>query len=54
MVYVEEQDRDPNASELEAEIAQACGLMNATTAHLVRLIARVLELGTWQSRAYTR
>jgi hypothetical protein len=48
MALVEERDRDPESSELEAEIAQTCGVMNATAAHLVRLIARVLESGTWQ------
>ena len=36
------------ASELEAEIAQVCGLMNAITGQLVGLIARVLETESWQ------
>src|SRR3954468_11786925 len=48
MVRVEERNRDRESGELEAEIAQTCGLMNATAARLVRLIARVLETGTWQ------
>jgi hypothetical protein len=48
MVLMEERDRDPESGDLEVEIAQTCGVMNATTAHLVKLIARVLESGAWQ------
>ena len=32
---------------LEGEIAEVCGLLNATTARLVELIARVLATGAW-------
>ena len=48
MGLVEEREREPECSELEAEIARVCGLMNATAARLVGLIARVLEAETWQ------
>src|SRR5687767_9983769 len=48
MIGVEERNRNPESSELEAEIAQTCGVMNAATARLVSLLARVLELGSWQ------
>lgn len=36
------------ASELETEIARTCGVLNAATGRLVSLLARVLEMGTWQ------
>jgi hypothetical protein len=45
---VGERDREPESSELEAEIARTCGLLNATTGHLVALLDRVLESGIWQ------
>jgi hypothetical protein len=45
---VGERDREPESSELEAEIARTCGLLNATTGHLVALLDRVLETGIWQ------
>jgi len=45
---VEERDRGPESGELEAEIARTCGVMNAATASLVSLLARVLESGSWQ------
>ena len=45
---MEERDREPECGDLEAEIARVCGLMNATAARLVALIAQVLEAGTWQ------
>ena len=45
---MEERDREPECGDLEAEIAGVCGLMNATAARLVALIAQVLEAGTWQ------
>jgi len=45
---MEERDTKPVAGELEAEIAEVCGVMNATTARLVALIARVLETEVWQ------
>ncbi len=48
MVVVGERDREPESSELEGEIAQTCGLLNATTGRLVSLLARVLESGCWQ------
>jgi hypothetical protein len=48
MDLVEERDRDPESGELEAEIAGVCGVMNAATARLVSLLARVLETGAWQ------
>ena len=45
---MEERNREPEASELETEIAQTCGVLNAATGRLVVLLARVLEAGTWQ------
>ncbi len=36
------------AAELELEIAEVCGVMNAATSRLVGLIARVLETESWQ------
>ena len=48
MRAVEERIREPVSSELEAEIARTCGVLNATTGHLVGLLARVLESGVWQ------
>jgi hypothetical protein len=48
MDLVEERDREPVSGELEAEIAGVCGVMNAATARLVSLLARVLETGAWQ------
>ena len=43
-----ERNREPVSSELEAEIARTCGVLNATTGHLVGLLAQVLESGCWQ------
>jgi len=37
-----------DAGEVETEIARVCGVLNATTARLVTLIARVLESESWQ------
>ncbi|HET7719251.1 MAG TPA: DUF222 domain-containing protein [Acidimicrobiales bacterium] len=45
---MEERNREPVSSELEAEIARTCGVLNATTGHLVGLIAQVMESGCWQ------
>jgi hypothetical protein len=45
---VEERHREPDSSELMAEIARTCGVLNATTGRLVSLVARVLESDTWQ------
>ena len=36
------------AAEIEAEIAEVCGLLNATAGRLVGLIAKVLETGAWE------
>ncbi|MGI8984052.1 MAG: DUF222 domain-containing protein [Acidimicrobiales bacterium] len=36
------------AADLELEIAEVCGVMNAVTARLVQLIGRVLETESWQ------
>jgi len=36
------------AAELEQEIARVCGLLNAATGRLVRLISQTLETGSWQ------
>lgn len=33
---------------LEAQIAEACGILNAAVARLVGLIGRVLETESWQ------
>ena len=44
------EERNEKAAEAEAielEIAQVCGVLNAATARLVRLIARVLETESW-------
>jgi hypothetical protein len=46
---MEERRREPESTELMAEIARACGVLNATTGLLVSLLARVLETGTWQA-----
>jgi hypothetical protein len=48
MDLVGERNREPVSSELEVEIARTCGLLNATTGHLVSLLDRVLETGIWQ------
>lgn len=48
MTPMGERDREPEASELEAEIARTCGVLNAATGRLVSILARVLELGSWQ------
>src|SRR5215217_5150502 len=48
MGVVGERNREPESSELEAEIAETCGLLNAITGRLVSLVARVLESGCWQ------
>src|SRR5829696_8629092 len=48
MGAVGERNREPESSELEAQIAETCGLLNATTGRLVSLLARVLESGCWQ------
>ena len=45
---MEECNREPVSSELEAEIALMCGVLNATTGRLVGLLAQVLESGCWQ------
>jgi len=41
-------EREAEASRLEAEMAEVCGVINAATGRLVDLIARVLETGSWQ------
>ncbi len=41
-------EKEAMAAELELEIAQVCGVMNATAGRLVSLIARVLETESWQ------
>ena len=41
-------ERESNAARLEAEIAEVCGVINAATARLVRLIGRILETGAWE------
>ena len=48
MNSVGERDREPVSSELEAELALTCGVLNATTGRLVGLLAQVLESGCWQ------
>ena len=48
MTFVGERHRQPESSELEAEIARTCGVLNAATGRLVSLLARVLECGSWQ------
>ncbi|MDP1805580.1 MAG: DUF222 domain-containing protein, partial [Acidimicrobiales bacterium] len=45
---MEERIREPVSSELDAEIALTCGVLNATTGRLVGLLAQVLESGIWQ------
>jgi hypothetical protein len=39
---------EAEAAHLESEIAEVCGLVNAATGRLVRLIGRVLETGAWE------
>jgi len=41
-------EREAEAERLEAEMAEACGVLHAATARLVALIARVLETKAWQ------
>ncbi|MGH9263943.1 MAG: DUF222 domain-containing protein [Acidimicrobiales bacterium] len=41
-------DRETEAKRLEAEIAEACGELNAAAARLAGLIAQVLETEVWQ------
>ena len=48
MKDVEERDRNPESSDVATEIAQICGVLNAATACLVGLLARVVEIGSWQ------
>ena len=45
---VEVAEREAEAQRLEAEIAEVCGLLHATTGRLVELIAKVLETEAWQ------
>ena len=40
-------DKEAEAARLEAEIAEVCGVINAATARLVRLIGQVLETESW-------
>ena len=40
-------EREAEAARLEGEIAEVCGVINAATARLVRLIGQVLETGSW-------
>ncbi|HEX3620834.1 MAG TPA: DUF222 domain-containing protein [Acidimicrobiales bacterium] len=44
----ERAERREVGDQLEVEIAEVCGLMNATAGRLVRLLASVLETGCWQ------
>src|SRR4051812_47187273 len=37
-----------NPESIEAEIAEVCGLLNATVGRLVDLVAKVLETGAWE------
>lgn len=41
-------DKEALAAELEHEIGEVCGVLNATTGRLVSLLARVLETESWQ------
>jgi len=41
-------DRESEVTRLEGEVAQVCGVLNATTGRLVRLIAQVLATGAWE------
>ena len=40
-------NREAQAAELEADLAQACGTLNMAVAHQVELIAKVLESGSY-------
>jgi len=40
-------EREAEAARLEGEIAEVCGVINAATGRLVRLIGQVLETGSW-------
>ena len=41
-------DTQAEATDLEEKIAQACGVMNAATGRLVKLLSAVLRSGSWQ------
>src|SRR5919202_4234618 len=41
-------EREAEAERLEAEIAEVCGLLHATTGRLVELIRQVIETEAWQ------
>ncbi|MFN2592891.1 MAG: DUF222 domain-containing protein [Candidatus Dormibacteria bacterium] len=43
--------REAEAAALESEMAEVCGLLNASTGWLVGLIAKVLAMGSWQGWA---
>lgn len=43
-----EAENEDEAAELELEIARVCGLLNAATGRLVRLISQTLKTGSWQ------
>ena len=47
MFFLPGNAREVEAARLEGEIAEVCGLLNATTARLVALIAEVIATGTW-------
>jgi hypothetical protein len=40
--------REAESSVLEAEMAEACGVLNAAAGRLVEVIAKVLHTGVWQ------
>ncbi len=40
-------EREVEAARLEAEMAEVCGVLNAATARLVALVARVLATEAW-------
>lgn len=44
----EAKTREAEAARLEGEIAEVCGIINAATGRLVRLIHGVLETGAWE------
>ncbi len=47
-VWSDSPNAEQVAAEIEAEIAEVCGLLNATAGRLVGLIGRVLETGAWE------
>src|SRR5436305_12919222 len=48
MQLAETVERQAEADVIEAEMAQVCGVLNASTGRLVALVARALDSGAYQ------